>query len=154
MIVTCSSNQISTTLNYLQEAGRNNLECVVLWLGKRKNNAITVEDVYLPIQHAEADMFHITPVGMTNLQIVLRQHRLMVAAQVHSHPEEAFHSSADDKWAIVRHENALSLVLPNFALNTTNENFLNHTKVFRFSPSSEWTDIPRKDLDKSWLQIS
>jgi len=36
----------------------------------------------------------------------------MVAAQVHSHPDEAFHSKGDDEWAIVRHEGALSIVVP------------------------------------------
>jgi len=35
-------------------------------------------------------------------------------AQVHSHPTEAYHSEADDRFAIVTAEGGLSLVVPNF----------------------------------------
>jgi hypothetical protein len=35
-------------------------------------------------------------------------------AQVHSHPNEAYHSEADDEYAIVTAEGGLSFVVPNF----------------------------------------
>jgi hypothetical protein len=34
---------------------------------------------------------------------------------VHTHPEEAFHSPTDDRFAIVQSPGFLSLVIPNFA---------------------------------------
>jgi hypothetical protein len=78
----------------------------------------------------------------------------MVAAQVHSHPGEAFHSKADDRWAIVRHEGALSLVVPNFALDTTVSRFLDDTKIYQFSAAAQWTEVRRDEVTQSWLQIS
>jgi hypothetical protein len=69
---------------------------------------------------------------------VLRDRDLMVAAQVHTHPHEAFHSAADDRWAIVRHVGALSLVLPDFAQKTSIDSFLNEAAVFRLSDRNEW----------------
>lgn len=78
----------------------------------------------------------------------------MVAAQVHSHPREAFHSKADDRWAIVRHEGALSLVVPNFAIGTMVSTFLDDTKVYRFSASAQWVEVPRPELDQSCLRIA
>jgi proteasome lid subunit RPN8/RPN11 len=90
---------------------------------------------------------------MAALHDELRRERLMVAAQVHSHPGEAFHSYADDRWAIVRHEGALSLVVPDFALQTQVDNFLDQTKVFRFSETAKWLETPRADIERTCLRI-
>jgi proteasome lid subunit RPN8/RPN11 len=154
MHVTCPNTIVETTLDWLREAGHTRRECVALWLGRRGPASIDVVDAYRPEQTAEIDMFHIPPRGMTELHAVLRQRRLMVAAQVHSHPAEAFHSMADDRWAIVRHEDALSLVVPYFALKTTTQNFLTHTKVYRFTATSQWQEIPVAELAPSWLTIT
>lgn len=128
-------------------------ECVVLWLGRRRDGGLVVEQAYRPQQHAKADMFHIPREGMAALHAELRRGRLMVAAQVHSHPGEAFHSLADDRWAIVRHEGALSLVVPDFAAHTRLENFLDLTKVFRFSAAAEWLEVPRAEAEGTCLRI-
>jgi hypothetical protein len=154
MLVSCPSALVQTTLARLREAGQRHCECVVLWLGRPEGGLTCVEDAYLPPQTAKADMFHIPRAGMTALQAELRRRRLMVAAQVHSHPREAFHSRADDRWAIVRHESALSLVVPNFAIETTLSNFLDHTKVYRFSASAQWIEVPRPEVERSCLRIS
>ena len=154
MHVTCTKAIVEATLGWLRQAGHTRRECVALWLGRRGPATVDVMDAYRPEQNAEIDMFHIPPHGMTELHAVLRQRRLMVAAQVHSHPAEAFHSKADDRWAIVRHEGALSLVVPHFALQTTTQDFLSHTKVFRFTATSRWQEIPEADLARSWLTIT
>lgn len=154
MIINCSRKIVSDTLSYLQEAGRRRCECVVLWLGRNRDGVRTVEKAYRPTQFAASDIFRIPPQGMTELQALLRRDRLMVAAQVHSHPKEAFHSLADDRWAIVRHEGALSLVVPDFSLHTSTENFLEQSKVFRFSDSARWIEVPHTEVERSCLRIS
>jgi proteasome lid subunit RPN8/RPN11 len=154
MRVACTNTIVEVTLGWLRAAGHVRRECVALWLGRRGSATIDVVDAYRPEQTAEIDMFHIPPRGMTELHAVLRQRRLMVAAQVHSHPAEAFHSKADDRWAIVRHEGALSLVVPHFALQTTTQNFLAHTKVYRFTATGRWEEIPVAELNRLWLMIS
>src|SRR6266404_6352259 len=133
MSVLCSSSLVEATLAHLHEAGQAVRECVVLWLGRREGGQVRVVSAYRPLQSAAEDMFQIPPAGMAALHTELRRNRFMVAAQVHSHPREAFHSRADDRWAIVRHEGALSLVVPHFASGTTVSNFLQDTKVYRFS---------------------
>jgi proteasome lid subunit RPN8/RPN11 len=154
MRVICTNPIVEVTLGWLRDAGHTRRECVALWLGRRAPATIDVVDAYRPEQTAAIDMFHIPPRGMSELHAVLRQRRLMVAAQVHSHPAEAFHSKADDRWAIVRHEGALSLVVPHFALQTTPQNFLAHTKVYRFTATSRWEEIPEAELARSWLTIT
>lgn len=153
MVVTSTLNHVESTLGFLTAAGQRHIECIVLWLGKRNGDQVRVEEAYLPDQVAEEDMFHIPQPSMTKLYAHLRAKRLMVAAQVHSHPHEAFHSLADDRWAIIRHEGALSLVVPYFASRTTVANFLDQTKVFEFSSSLTWDEVEQGDVH-SRLKLS
>jgi hypothetical protein len=153
MRMLCSSSVVDVSLAHLREAGQARRECVVLWLGQREGVSIRVMRAYKPLQTAQADMFHIPRAGMTALHDELRRQRAMVAAQIHSHPFAAFHSNADDRWAIVRHEGALSLVVPDFASRTTLANFLDQTKVYRFSATAEWAEVPQSEVERSCLQI-
>jgi hypothetical protein len=146
MLIGCEWAQVEATLEPLREAGTRECECVVLWLGRRVADTILIESVYHPHQTARADVFRIPPTGMTALQAVLRRDRVMVAAQIHSHPALAFHSAADDRWAIVRHEGALSLVVPNFARGVSAANFLDLTKIYRFSSAARWVEVPHLEL--------
>ena len=75
----------------------------------------------------------------------LRTANLMIAAQVHTHPREAFHSRADDTWAIVRHAGALSIVLPDFARNTTPTNFFSTGAVYECTAEGAWTQVTKLD---------
>lgn len=137
--VAISSKGIQETIRLLGEA--HNRECVLLWLGRREDGVQRVCEIYRPIQNASADYFEIPRTGMAELMQRLRQRGLYVVSQVHTHPEEAFHSPADDRWAIVRHDGALSIVLPRFASTTTVQNFLEIAAVYQLNISNEWTLI-------------
>ena len=79
---------------------------------------------------------------LSNARVASPDARLMVAAQVHTHPQEAFHSPADDHWAVLRHVGALSLVLPCFARDTTADTFVEQAKVYSLTQADEWDEIP------------
>lgn len=138
----CTNSTISQTLGFLQEAGRSRQECVVLWLGRRHETHIEICEVLHPLQNAHADMFHLPPASMNKIMEYLRQNRIMIAAQVHSHPKQAFHSPADDMWAIIRHVGAVSIVLPDFALHTTLSTFFHDAAFFNLSPENRWIKAP------------
>lgn len=89
---------------------------------------------------------------MRALLTELSTKQLMIAAQVHSHPFEAFHSKADDAWAIVRHLDALSLVVPDFALKTTPASFAKDTKTFRLTADNSWHEVHAREIGQ-WLVI-
>jgi sugar phosphate isomerase/epimerase len=144
---------IEETLKHLQEAGRRGSECVVLWFGRETGGRIEVEAVCRPAQVAGADIFRIPPPAMREIIGIIAKHGWMIAAQVHSHPKEAFHSLADDTWAIVRHENALSLVLPYFAAKTTWTSFQQDQKAFRLAADNRWHEVAPREMGK-WLQFS
>ena len=153
MLVACPSALVDKTLTHLREAGIAACECAVLWLGRRDRESVWIKKAYRPLQTAKVDMFHIPQEGMNALYGELRRNRYMVAAQVHSHPGQAFHSEADDLGAIVCHEGGLSIVVPNFAIETTVETFLDDSKVYKFSADAQWIEVSRPELEKSCLRI-
>jgi hypothetical protein len=136
-----SAELVQQTLTHLQLVGRRDSECVLLWLGKRRGGVIEIARHWIPEQKAGYDFFDIPERSMRALFDELRRNRLIVAAQVHTHPRRAFHSYADDQWAIVRHAGALSLVLPYFALKTDLRTFVRDTAVFVLSPQNEWNEV-------------
>jgi proteasome lid subunit RPN8/RPN11 len=148
--VIVSQRCVVETIAILQEAGSRSSERVVMWLGSRNADAIEVKEVYVPEQQADFDFFHIPPEGMQSLLSKLCQKRLMIAAQVHSHPGEAFHSEADDVWAIVRHAGALSLVLPHFALNTKIKSFKTDAAVFVLSSANQWEEVASPAIESHY----
>jgi proteasome lid subunit RPN8/RPN11 len=134
-----SARMIASTVDHLRASKRR--ERVVLWLGRRDDERICVDEVFVPMQETEADFFRIPEEGMAEVLTHLRPERLMVAAQVHTHPEDAFHSPADDRWAIVRHVGALSLVVPRFCQHTTTETFVEDTKVFSLDEHDRFREV-------------
>jgi proteasome lid subunit RPN8/RPN11 len=146
----CSSAIVSETLAALQDAGRLGKELVVFWLAKRGQVVSTdlqtdVIETYVPIQESERDYFRISSDSMRQLMRHLRARRLALVGQVHSHPHKAFHSRADDQWAVPRHENALSIVIPDFAQHTTEDTFLEKAAIFRLRGDDKWVQVPFDD---------
>lgn len=146
-LVIVSRAQISETLDHLKAAGKRRSECVVLWLGRRGAEGIVVEKVWCPPHRAGRAFFEFSEEAMTVMFAELRKSRQMIAAQVHSHPMEAFHSAADDHWAIVRHEGALSLVIPYFARHTFTNSFVADMAAFVLTSDDAWTEIESEKLE-------
>ena len=137
---------ISQTLSQLREGGVRGCETALMWLGRRSEYDQSVEEVYRPQQKVAEDFFHIPPSGMRSMMAHLRSRRLNLLAQVHSHPELAFHSKADDRWAVVRHVGALSLVVPWFAARTSVDSFLDDIAVFQLSPDDAWCPVAARSV--------
>lgn len=139
---------LTETLERLRAGGRQGHERVVLWLSPVSGgNPAKVTEVYEPQQETAVDYFHLPSSSLKALMARLRAGRLKVAAQIHTHPGEAFHSKADARWAIVRHVGALSLVLPRFAASTTPATFHDEVKTYQLSEAGEWELIPNLGPD-------
>lgn len=148
-----SALALTDTLLSLHRSGLRDCEGVVLWLGKRTALQSRVTHVYHPIHHASADFFHIPKEGMAHLMRYMDEHSVSVVAQVHSHPHEAFHSAADNEWAVVRHLGALSLVVPDFARNMTSKNFMELAVTFRLAATNRWVKLEQHEL-ANYLEVS
>jgi proteasome lid subunit RPN8/RPN11 len=141
-MVICPISVVEETLAHLKLAGGSDRECIVLWLARREVDRVRILEARRPEQTARRDRFRIPPVEMTKLRAHLRQNRLLIAAQVHSHPAEAFHSAADDEGAIIRHVGALSFVVPWFARQVTSSSFMLDVALYELQEGNRWVEIP------------
>jgi proteasome lid subunit RPN8/RPN11 len=145
-MLTCPTEFIEQTLFHIHAGGRSNCETAVLWLGRRLNEQQEVLEVFRPQQFVDVDYFRIPAEGMRALLTHLRRHRLQILGQVHSHPKLAFHSEADNQWAIVRHVGATSLVVPWFGARTRAASFLDDIAAFKLDEHDQWLEVTARSV--------
>lgn len=141
MTLVVPTSIVDETITILQTAGRASVEQMVLWLGRRHGSEVEVLEALRPTQRVTRLSIQIPARGMAEIFDRIRATRLVVAAQVHAHPAEAFHSHADDHLAVIRHEGALSLVLPDFAFNTSVKSFKRDVAAFSLSALNTWQPV-------------
>lgn len=131
---------LKQALDSLQTAGRTQREGIVLLLSSWgvSDGSVEIREAYTPHHLAEEDRFWIPPQGIKAMMAHLRSRRYSVAGQIHTHPGRAFHSAADDLWAIPSKVGALSIVLPRFAAGLTAANTLGRAAVYQLSTGGTW----------------
>ena len=144
--VFCPQSVVDETIVHLRVAGAVERECLVLWLARRSDDRMNVVMAHRPDQRAWRDRFIVDAAEMASLKALLRNDRLMIAAQVHSHPKEAFHSFADDEGAFIRHQGALSFVIPYFARDSSVATFLEEAALFELRQGNRWVLVPSEGV--------
>jgi Prokaryotic homologs of the JAB domain len=116
--VTLKREILDSTLKTIREFGRHRSEALLLWLGHVEAETAQIVKVFTPEQHAISSEdgvgYFVDGNTLFQLNRDLSETGLRLIAQVHSHPQEAYHSAADDRYAIVTAEGGLSLVVPYF----------------------------------------
>lgn len=118
--VTVKRATIEEMLKTMREFGSRGWEVLVLWVGEidvEKGRAL-VTQAYVPKQKPIASEdgvgYFVNGDTLFQLNKELSKTGLRLIAQVHSHPQHAYHSQADDRYAIVTAEGGYSLVVPDF----------------------------------------
>lgn len=140
-ILNCPGSLIDETLAHLREGGSQNCETVVLWLGTERDGVAAVHEVYRPEQEVEVDRFRLPAHSVRAMMGRIRETRLHIVAQIHSHPGRAFHSKADDAWAIVRRVGAISIVVPFFAQGADRSNFGDRSATYQLNNANRWAEV-------------
>lgn len=113
-----SSTLISETVSVLRRYGDHGCEGLVFWVGRLEDTACYVDKVLTPpqqsIKNEDGVGYFITSETLLNLNKFLSSCGMQLIAQVHSHPADAYHSVADDRYCIVTVEGGISIVVPNF----------------------------------------
>ena len=111
---------IDQMLERMREFGSHGWELLVLWVGDIEpgTGKANVVQAYVPKQKAISSEdgvgYFVNGETLFELNRDLSETGLRLIAQVHSHPRRAYHSDADDRYAIVTAEGGLSLVVPDF----------------------------------------
>src|SRR5437763_3970277 len=111
--ITVEPDVIVTTLRALQHFGEHGCEGLVLWLGHVSGERGCVIKAVVPdqrpIKNEGGVGYFIESATLFELNRELAASGLRLIAQVHSHPDEAYHSDTDDRYAIVTADGGLSL---------------------------------------------
>lgn len=111
---------IESTLKAMRHFGSHGYEVLVLWVGHIDSATGTarVAQAFVPdqkpISGEDGVGYFVSGDTLFKLNRALSETGLRLIAQVHSHPGEAYHSEADDRYAIVTADGGLSLVVPDF----------------------------------------
>lgn len=150
-LLTIGRDAVASTISRIRQRGERGAEGVMLWLGRRNAFDSEVREAYEPLYQSRADQFVVPPEGMVALMDRICATGSAVVAQVHSHPELAFHSRADERWALIKHVGAYSIVLPWFCANTTPGNFWQEAAVFVMQSSGHWLELPASVKERQCL---
>ncbi len=119
-LITVPRDLIQRCLESMREFGSHGWELLILWLGEvdEESGIARVTRSFVPDQNPlsaeDGYGYFVTGDTLFKLNRDLAATGLRLIAQVHSHPHEAFHSEADDRYAIVTAQGGLSLVVPDF----------------------------------------
>jgi proteasome lid subunit RPN8/RPN11 len=110
---------MAQTQHVLRAYGEHGCEGLVLWVGTVEEKSAAITRVVVPEQNSiksESGVgYFVEQPALFRLSQFLRDEKLRLIAQVHSHPTDAYHSDTDDRYAIVTEEGGFSLVVPDFA---------------------------------------
>lgn len=144
--VTVDRAVVDLTLQALREFGLHSLEGLVLWLGSVEPGEARVVKAFIPDQRPVSSEdgigYFVASEALFDLNRALEATGLRLIAQVHSHPEEAYHSEVDDRYAIVTADGGFSLVVPNFGKAPASPSAW---AVYRLS-SGDWRELSDEEI--------
>ncbi len=140
---------IQKAYELMRYAGENRVEGVALFAGYEKDNKFYISQTIIPKQTAyRLELGLLYAVGADELHRInvwLYQNNLSIIAQIHSHPNEAYHSETDDAYPIVATKGGISIVVPRFAKDPID---LKNWAVYRLSSENRWVELNYSEKEK------
>lgn len=135
------------SLEVLRRQGWRGHEGVALWAGQFHGDGFRISRVIIPEQFTGRLFYRISSDETFRILDQISGDGLVIPIQIHSHPEEAFHSEVDDEDAFIRQENAVSIVVPKFA-NFPLDEFLLCAKFFRLRKHTTWVEMRPREVGR------
>lgn len=132
----------------IRETGVEGYERLALCAGQKKSKEFEVTHILYPKQHLRKTSlgvsFHVDGEELERIGDWLYQKDLSLIAQIHSHPDEAYHSEADDNYAIITKSGGVSIVIPHFG---TSDTCFEKSAFFRLHPQTGWTELSKQQIN-------
>jgi hypothetical protein len=127
---------------FLSRVGQTENEAIVLWAGRCAESEFRVTEFIIPKQtpiRTDGGLCYVV-MGEELFRInqYLYTRGLELIAQLHTHPEKAYHSDLDDAYPVITEAGGVSLVIPNFACQPAN--ILNWA-AYRLSRAGVWDEL-------------
>lgn len=152
--VILSQESLEKAYEFLRYVGTKGVEGICLFAGQMESTTFFVKEVIIPRQKGyileQGLMYAVDNDELHDLNVWLYENNMQLIAQIHSHPGEAYHSDADDRYPIVDSYGGISIVVPDFA---TGEISLFDTATYRLSLNKTWKKLTRQEV-KSLFTIT
>jgi hypothetical protein len=116
--VAIDADLLARSEDSLRAAGRDGCELFVLWSGRQEGERCQVLDGHVPRQSSykskDGLLVRVDGEALHKLNTWLFEREQTLIAQLHAHPQDAYHSDTDDAYPIVTQLGGLSLVAANF----------------------------------------
>jgi hypothetical protein len=133
---------------HLQKMGLRGFEGLVLWAGKHRNGVFYVEQTIIPVQTPlrlqTGICIYVDSHELHRINVWLFEHNMTLIAQLHSHPEDAYHSEMDNSFPITTSLGSFSLVIPNYAREPFS---LSNCAVYRLV-STGWNPLFSDEVER------
>lgn len=152
-VMAVPQSALRLTWDHLRWAGARGDECFVLWAGADKPWGQLITKVIRPEQQAlrtargEVGVY-VPGDALFAITRSLYETGDVLLAQVHAHPGRAYHSETDNRYPIVTHHGALSVVVPDFARGSPD---LRSCACYQLGPAG-WTLLTPNAL-KALVQV-
>jgi hypothetical protein len=130
-------SMIEETFKILRSCGRNKHECQIYWLSSWDNPSVITEIAHPRHTSSRAGLC-IDGDWINKFWLELASRNLGVRVQIHTHPDEAFHSATDDEFPLLHNAGFLSLVIPKFAMGPVG---MQSAYLAEMQPSGRWEQV-------------
>jgi hypothetical protein len=134
-------------MDVLRQIGQGRKEAVALWQGKiLSETEAQVTKLIAPKQITGPRHFNIPLDERLRIMDEINKVGEFILIQLHTHPQEAFHSEPDDRYAVTKHLHAISIVIPYFGLHWSGD--LAHTSVNLNLGRGVWHELSVGDVGR------
>ncbi len=135
-------SNLKKAYDFLRYAGTQGVEGICLFAGIIDNTTFFIKETIIPRQKSyileNGLMYAVDSEELHKLNMWLYDHEMQLIAQIHSHPNIAFHSEADNRYPIVDTYGGISIVVPDFAMGNIS---LSEAAIYRLSLNNSWNKL-------------
>ncbi|MCF8379388.1 MAG: Mov34/MPN/PAD-1 family protein [Bacteroidales bacterium] len=146
--VVVSMTHLGNAFDYLYYAGKKRAEAVSLFAGYSEDNSFYIEELIIPKQKCfkgkHGLMYTVDGEELHRINTWLFENKMSLIAQIHSHPEEAYHSPIDDRYPIVDTFGGFSLVVPYYATGILS---MKDWACYRLSEKNKWNELSESQIN-------
>jgi hypothetical protein len=137
---------LDNTIAFLQTVGADGFEGFVLWAGEHMDNSrFRFSSSIIPEQRAMLTgsglLVTVEGEALFSVNKAVHERGEILAAQIHSHPTSAYHSSTDDTYPLVTILGGLSIVIPDFARHAPAD--IERWAWYRLSRRGNWENASK-----------
>jgi hypothetical protein len=124
----------------MRECGQGRNECVV-FLVERADTGVL--EIVHPVHWAAGGGYEVDQDWLARFAVRQTVEPLVIRAQVHTHPGDAFHSCIDDEWPMVGIADFISIVVPRFG-----QGIIEPDEIYacRLTSEGEWEELEPTSL--------